>query len=271
MTSTIPDSSSEERSFLLSYPRENVLRPVWRTMLTWIARRNVHLKNRQPLVSFTFDDFPRTALSTGGRILEDFGARGTYYTAMGLAGTTNFLGEHFVAEDLHELSAKGHELASHTLHHVSARDVAQRRFRAEASEGWEAIRTIPGLSPSRNFAYPFGTTNPILKKHIGATMSSCRGNFSGLNTAVTDLNLLRGNALYGDLRSLDRVKQLLEENKRANGWLIFYTHDVRENPSAFGCTPGLMQETLKLVVKQGCKVVRIQDVVEEAAPAGQQA
>ena len=33
---------------------------------------------QRSVVSFTFDDFPRTALEIGGRILEDAGVRGTY-------------------------------------------------------------------------------------------------------------------------------------------------------------------------------------------------
>jgi hypothetical protein len=31
---------------------------------------------------------------------------------------------------------------------------------------------------------------------------------------------------------------LFEDNARCGGWLILYTHDVAEEPSAFGCTPG---------------------------------
>ena len=52
-----------------------------------LSRRLVQTHNTEPLISFTFDDFPRSALSTGGRILEEFGAVGTYLQLIGLDGT----------------------------------------------------------------------------------------------------------------------------------------------------------------------------------------
>ena len=38
-----------------------------RRALCALYRRTVSLGNRGPIVSFTFDDFPRTAYSTGGQ------------------------------------------------------------------------------------------------------------------------------------------------------------------------------------------------------------
>ena len=43
---------------------------------------SIHLQ--RPLISFTFDDFPRSAIHTGGAILNRFGVAGTYYAAFGL-------------------------------------------------------------------------------------------------------------------------------------------------------------------------------------------
>jgi peptidoglycan/xylan/chitin deacetylase (PgdA/CDA1 family) len=45
------------------------------------------MRNREPMISFTFDDFPRSALHVAGRILEDHGIAGTYYVSLGLMGT----------------------------------------------------------------------------------------------------------------------------------------------------------------------------------------
>jgi hypothetical protein len=38
-------------------------------------KRRVTLSNPEPIVSFTFDDFPRSALTIGGSIVESYGAR----------------------------------------------------------------------------------------------------------------------------------------------------------------------------------------------------
>ncbi len=70
-------------------------------ILSALYRRCVSLGNNGPIVSFTFDDFPRSAYTVGGAILEEFGARGTYYATAGLMNRSNELGELFVRDDVH--------------------------------------------------------------------------------------------------------------------------------------------------------------------------
>jgi hypothetical protein len=77
-------------------------------------------------------------------------------------------------------------------------------------------------------------------------MDSCRGIDGGINGSTTDLNLLRANSLYGDVDQFAASESLLSENVRRGGWLIFYTHDVRLNPSPYGCTPALLDKTVSL-------------------------
>ena len=42
------------------------------------------LRNATPMVSFTFDDLPKSAVTTGAGLLEARGARGTFYVSGGL-------------------------------------------------------------------------------------------------------------------------------------------------------------------------------------------
>jgi peptidoglycan/xylan/chitin deacetylase (PgdA/CDA1 family) len=223
----------------------------------------MRLRNKRPIISFTFDDFPRTALLEGGRILEEAGARGTFYTALGLAGFSNRLGQHFQMEDLHHLTERGHELGSHTFDHLSAREVSTTKFLLNVQKGHEALEELPHLIPSASFAYPFGCTNLRLKSKVGAMMQSCRGNFAGLNGPTIDRNLLNANALYGGREALGAALQLVEQNRRTNGWLIFYTHDVRPSPSSFGCTPELLEGLMKSIAKQESKIMKVSEVIDK--------
>src|ERR1700744_5889430 len=70
------------------------------------------------VATFTFDDFPRSALSVGGAILERHGVRGTYYTATDLAETENHLGPMFERDDTAAAHGAGHEIACHTFRHL---------------------------------------------------------------------------------------------------------------------------------------------------------
>ena len=84
-------------------------------------RRDFNLYRSGSMVSFTFDDFPQSALHIGGSILKSYGVCGTYYAAMGLMDQINGLGRQFSAADLAILLQDGHELGSHTFDHLSCR------------------------------------------------------------------------------------------------------------------------------------------------------
>jgi peptidoglycan/xylan/chitin deacetylase (PgdA/CDA1 family) len=234
-----------------------------RGLLGSLFRRTVPLGNRGPIVSFSFDDFPRTAYSVGGSILEQFGARGTFYAACGLMNTCSELGDQFCAEDLDSLLEKGHELASHTYSHISSRSVPCAEFCEDVEKGRKAIEEVTGAESS-NFAYPFGHVTLRAKRALATSLTSARSIVPGFNGPEIDLNLLRANSLYGDLDNAKRVEELIAENIKRESWLIFYTHDVRPNPSPFGCTPALFEAAVSCAMHSGSHILTVQEALLEA-------
>src|SRR5260370_938233 len=83
-----------------------------------MCSRRVSLAWPGGVVSFTFDDFPKSALATGGAILERYGARGTFYASLKLAGAETILGPMFDEEDIRAAHHAGHEIACHTFTHL---------------------------------------------------------------------------------------------------------------------------------------------------------
>jgi peptidoglycan/xylan/chitin deacetylase (PgdA/CDA1 family) len=235
---------------------------VRRKVLCSLYRRTVPLGNRGPIVSFSFDDFPRTAYSAGGAVLERFGVRGTYYAAFGLMNASNELGEQFRSEDMDSLLERGHELASHTFSHISCRSVSCAAFREDVEKGRKAIEEVTGVD-STNFAYPFGHVTLQAKRTLRLGPGSARSIAPGCNGPDIDLNLLRANSLYGDLDSAGRAEKLILENAKRKTWLIFYTHDVRPRPSAFGCTPSLLEAALSCAVRSGCRILTVREALAE--------
>jgi len=219
------------------------------------------LGDQGPVVSFCFDDFPRTAYTVGGAILKSRGVRGTYYAAMGLANTVNHMGDQFGLDDLNSLLADGHELGSHTFSHISCRTVPFRVYERDLLKGRDAIRDATGCHPS-NFAYPRGHVTLTAKPRVGAQMRSCRGIYGGLNGPMVDLNLLRANRVYGDVDQFDKLASLLSENEKRKAWLIFYTHDVSPHPSQFGCTPSLFERIVARSLERGSRVVPVGEVLD---------
>jgi peptidoglycan/xylan/chitin deacetylase (PgdA/CDA1 family) len=234
---------------------------VRRRVLCHFHSRLVPLGDKGPLISFSFDDFPRTAYTVGAPILKSFGARGTYYVSAGLMNTANDLGEQYHLEDLQDLVAQGHELGSHTFSHLSCRAVPLQTFRDDLKKGRQAICELSGLADSGNFAYPYGDVTLRAKKTLGPDLVSCRSTIGGINGPEADLNLLRANRLYGGIDEFTGVQRLIRENEERKGWLIFYSHDVRPQPSRFGCTPALLEATVSFAAQSKATVLTVADAL----------
>lgn len=232
-----------------------------RSVLCAFYRRTVPLGDRGPIVSFAFDDFPRTALSAGGAILERYGAHGTYYVAAGLANGSDEVGDLFIEKDLYELHEKGHEIASQTFHHSSCRKVSLSAFQADVREGVKAIEHLTGGEPI-NFAYPYGHITLRSKKGLEPFLVSARSVIPGLNGPEIDLNLLRANSLYGGLDGSRRVEELIRQNAKQKSWLIFYTHDVRPEPSPYGCTPELFELAVSEAPRSSARILTVKQVLD---------
>lgn len=238
-----------------------------RRVLRTLYQRPGLLPSGTPLVSFTFDDFPRTALTVGGRILKSYGARGTYYTAMGLMGTNTELGEQFRRADLDMLLNDGHELANHTFNHVSCRSMPAEQFQEEVQRGQAAIDAVMGKRELRNFAFPFGQVTVRAKQLMSRDACSARGIWRGLNDTKADLNLLLANCLYGGDEARSRVQELILQNERRGSWLIFYTHDVQPTPSPYGCSPELLEFAVSLASRAGAVRTVAEVIAASTLPA----
>ena len=236
---------------------------VRRGILSGFCRRLVSFTGRGPIVTFTFDDFPRTALTAGAAVLEHFGARATYYVAMSLMNSKNELGEQFRPGDLRAALDRGHELAGHTFSHLSARQVGLDVLENDVERGELAIRQETGAPGTGNFAYPYGDVTLGAKNKLGSKFVSCRGTCRGLNGPDVDLNLLRANRLYGGLESADRAKRLILENAEKGYWLIFYSHDVAVKPSRYGCTPELLETICSFAEEREARFMTVAQVMEE--------
>jgi peptidoglycan/xylan/chitin deacetylase (PgdA/CDA1 family) len=239
---------------------------VRRAILRAAFRREVTLESDRPLITFSFDDFPRNALTIGGKILRDAGIRGTYFAAAGLMGKVTEVGPSFVKEDLYTLVEEGHELASHTYANVHARRMPVQDYLNEVAKGRAVLAQDWGLPVSQNFSYPFGEVTLRVKRGIGQAMRSCRGITRGLNGPAVDLNLLLANTLYGDEDRLARAETLINENARRKVWLIFYTHDVQPKPTEYGCTPKLFERVVQSAVRSGAQISTVEEVLKLAKP-----
>jgi peptidoglycan/xylan/chitin deacetylase (PgdA/CDA1 family) len=224
----------------------------------------------RPLASFTFDDFPRSALLNGGRLLREHGARGTFFVSGGFERRIVDGVRYFDAEDLGRAAEDGHELGCHTFEHLRLPFVRE----AEVVRSLEAnalfVRAAaPGAGRLQSFAYPYGHVNLARKRLLARRFAACRGIWPGVNAGRIDFAQLKAVPL--EMNSLGRldVDAYVEQAARTCGWLVFFTHDVSESPSAFGYPTAELARLIDRVQAHGLTVLPLREAAAEVrgAPA----
>lgn len=228
-----------------------------RTAAAVFAQRPYAMRNQSPLISFTFDDFPRSALLTGGRLLEEHGAVGTYYTSLGLMEKTAPTGEMFTRDDLQLALQRGHELGCHTFAHSHAAETPARVFEESINENQRALRLLAPAADFKTLSYPIGCPRPGTKKRSAPYFLGCRAGGQTYNGGTVDLNFLRGFFIEQSRNNPEAIKAMIDETCRVGGWLIFATHDVSENPTVYGCCPSLFAEIVRYSARSGARLLPV--------------
>jgi len=220
------------------------------------------LANPTPMVSFTFDDVPKSAATSGAEILEAHGARGTFYISGGLVGTTDSPNWASIdAEDIVALHRKGHEIGCHTFSHQRACDLSAESLAAEIADNQRYLSSLDPSIEVGNFAYPFGYGSFVRKIQLRTAFKSCRSIMPGVNSGTVDLQFLRALPLID--RRIDRggIERAFDEAQTTNGWLIFYSHDVADRPSLYGCSPALMNYALEAASRRKIPVLNMAEAL----------
>ena len=63
----------------------------------------------------------------------------------------------------------------------------------------------------------------------------------------------------------DRVEKLILDNERQKSWLIFYSHDVQDTPSRFGCTPALLEFEVPCALQTATRILTVAEVMASLA------
>jgi|SRR5580704_1265858 peptidoglycan/xylan/chitin deacetylase (PgdA/CDA1 family) len=227
-----------------------------------LFRRPLLISPEQPLISFTFDDFPRSALFAGGAILNRFGLTGTYYASLGLLGRKTPTGQIFDAGDLVSLLERGHELGCHTFSHCDSWDTGTAAFEKSVVENRVALnRLVPGFE-FKSFAYPISLPRPRTKGKVADYFLCCRAGGQGLNAGKADLNQLAAHFLEKSRHNIQAVKDLIDHNRKVHGWLIFATHDISDSPTPFGCTPEFFEQVVQYAASSGARVLPVIKALE---------
>jgi peptidoglycan/xylan/chitin deacetylase (PgdA/CDA1 family) len=209
-----------------------------------VTTKPARLENlRRPLLTVSFDDAPVSAAENGAGVLGKYGAKGTYFISADLCGKESHLGRYTTADDIQALAALGHEIACHTFTHLDCGRAGNADIEADIARNQAALQEM-GLPASQTFAYPYGDVSPAGKKVLNERYLAARALHHGLITTGGDLNQAPAVGIEGPCGEQTAYDWMLKAAKTPSSWLVLYTHDVRETPSDWGCTPEVLDRIL---------------------------
>jgi len=240
-------------------PSKSLRKRVLRRLVPFREQQLLSFKIDRPIVSFSFDDCPKSAVENGLRKLETEGWKSTVYIASKLLGITNHLGLHMDADDVESVYNAGHEIGGHSFSHF---DLSEMPLDCAIKDVIKNRTVMSSLKIPRctTFAYPYGQTTVEIKKHLSKEYEGLRGISPGPMIGKVDLNQVRSTPLFTGKPCEEAVRQI-HALKGQNAWLTLFTHDVRERPSEWGCKPAEMESVIAAVKASGAEVLTLSDAI----------
>lgn len=230
-----------------------------------VHRRPARIEGlERPLLTFSFDDAPQTAATTGAEILEAHGFRATFFISGGLMGQDSHFGLYTTADQVRALAARGHEIACHTLTHMDCGRAKASDIASGVEQNQKYLQSL-GLDSSQTFAYPYGDVSPQAKAVLSTRYKASRALHHGLITSGSDLNQTPAVGIEGPQGQTIALEWMRRAAATPQSWLVLYTHDVRENPSPWGCTPETLSALRDAATGLGFEVVTFAEGASRSA------
>jgi peptidoglycan/xylan/chitin deacetylase (PgdA/CDA1 family) len=245
--------------------RHHPLADRWYQAQRWLSRRlmrrDLLLQGNFGVVSFSFDDAPKSACVEGRRILESMNSHGTWYIAGGLTDRLELGRMCHSAADVQSLARNGHHVGCHTFSHQPCDRVGRTQVAAEFQRN-AAFFTDLGLEGAgQHFSFPLGAYDLGSKYLASNVFRSSRLITGGVQVGRADLNGLWAEKLYALSMTPARLQSLVQSVAEQRGWLIFYSHEVEQQPGAMGCTPALLDYAVRASLGAGCKVLSVEQAI----------
>ena len=231
-----------------------------------ILTRNIKIRAHdtrlnEPVVSFCFDDFPRSAVTEGARMLGEHGWAGTFYAAGSFCGREVDGLAYFTADDLRQVHEEGHEIGCHTFSHLRLAHQQTATILDDLERNADFLANILPEHRCSSFAYPFGDLRLPQKLLLARQFGVCRGIWSGINRGRMDFGELKSVGLAQNSADFDEIVWWLDLAIREKAWLIFFTHDVSPRPSAYGYHADTFAKLLDIVAARDVKVLPVKNAV----------
>ena len=177
------------------------------------------LRNDRPMVTFTFDDLPKSAVTTAAARLEAQDARGTFYVSGGAVGI-----------DTHDWEAGtgGDVIARTCATTIGVTHSRLARLRSTTRRWPARSGNNTSTDPSIEVRHTTRSATAVRTISTAEEFRAAGASYQASTAACRSTFCARRRDRPRDGRfGIDRLRP----GQSTNGWLIFYGHDVAEQPS----------------------------------------
>ncbi len=161
-------------------------------------------------------------------------------------------------EQVKELDDAGWDIECHTYSHPDLTDLSEVDILREMHQVDNAF-LANGLVPPEHHAYPYGAWNEDVQRIVGEARGTLRTTQEGINTYPFDLSELKSPCLCYEMEVL---KGYVDEVVSEGGLLIFYTHDVQENPWNWGIETNKLVEIVDYALDREVEIITLSELME---------
>jgi len=242
-------------------PSSGIVSKFNRQWARFTAKAPIDVDLDHAIVTFTFDDFPKSAATIGASMLEKRDWLATFYASASFAKENTHHGVMFDKSDLKRLTEAGHEIGCHTFEHLDCTQATAADVITSIDKNTRALQKMGLETPLESFAFPYGEATPSVKRVLGERFSTLRGIRSEINRGKSDRHLLKSVPLDGGEAGIKKAVEAAEALTQHPGWLIYYAHDVQDNPTEWGCTPAQLEEVCQAVERSGARVLTMSQAI----------
>lgn len=214
-----------------------------------------------PLVSFTFDDVPDSAWRAGAAILERHGLRGTFYIAGGLLDRREPDRTLISEEGCRALAEAGHEIGCHTFSHRNVSTLSRAALLADLERNGQLLDRFSPASGPRNFAYPYNCGSIPNRSVFAERYATSRAGGDRINRGRVSRGFLFGMEIRQPEAHARALTATIDAVAETPGWLIFFTHDISETPTPYGCTPATFELLVEHALARNCRILPVRDAL----------
>jgi len=242
-------------------PSRSLPARIARRLTQWRVADPVAKQPNRPIVSFTFDDFPKSAADIGAQIIQDAGGRATYYACTSFMNKTTSTGEQFGRAEIEALTKAGHEIGAHSHTHLDCSKAQVNQVRSDIQVNLAHLNDL-GVKDIQSFAYPYGETQHALKHALKSEFLTARGVLAGENTPRADRMQLRALEISGQDWTVQRARKAIDAAKTSPAWIVIFTHDVTTSPSDYGTTPQALKDLAQAAQDIGAEIITMKNAAK---------